>query len=166
MISLPVSRRIKVPVAEKTKHLYNAYRLSRRNIQSYPRELRFMKLKVKLTPKQTRLIEQCTEKLLQQVDVLGYELRQRKVTDAVNRHNLVALLLTQTQHLQGEWTRLELQFGQTKFKKTKELQFILEKARHPKERVELLIQHLKAHPFDLFFPAKFFGFSKIPKKSL
>jgi hypothetical protein len=153
-------------VAEKTKHLYNAYRLSHRNIQSYPRELRFMKLKVKLTPKQTRLLEQCTEKLLQQVDMVGYELRQRKITDVVNRHNLVATLLTKTQHLQGEWERIALQLGQLKLQKTKELQFILGKARNPKEEIELLIAHIKEHPTDLLLPVKLFGLSKLPKKSL
>ena len=125
-----------------------------------------MKLKVKLTPKQIRLLEQCTEKLLQQVDAVGYELRQRKVTDAVNRHNLAAVLLTQTQHLQGEWARLELQLGQIKLKKTQALQFILEKARNPKEEAELLIQHLKAHPLVAFLPAKIFGLSILSKKSL
>jgi hypothetical protein len=153
-------------VAEKTKHLYNAYRLSCPKIQSYPRELRFMKLKVKLTPQQSRLLEQCTEKLLQQVDTVGYELRKRKVTDVVNRHNLVATLLTQTQYLQGEWERLELQLGQIKLKKTQTLQFLLEKTQNPKEEIELLIQHIKAHPLDIFLPAKLFGLSKLSKKSL
>jgi len=156
---------MKVPVAEKTKHLYNAYRLLLRKNTKLPEGLRFMKLKVKLTPKQTRLLEKCSEKLLQQVDTLGYELRQRQITDVVNRHNLVALLLTQNQLLQGEWARLELQLGQIKFKKTKMLHFILEKACHPKEGVELLVQHIKTHPFDVFLPAKIFGFSKLSKKS-
>ncbi len=51
------------------------------------------------------------ELALGQLDKLGYELQKHGITDKVNRHNLVAIAMTQQQRLKGEMTRLELKVG-------------------------------------------------------
>lgn len=45
---------------------------------------------------------------LKQVDNLGYYLSRYGVSNKVNRHNLIALAMTEKSHLLGEYSRMEL----------------------------------------------------------
>lgn len=51
------------------------------------------------------------EMALKQLDNLGYQLNKRGITDRVNRHNCIAVLLVQQQKLKGELARAELHWG-------------------------------------------------------
>jgi hypothetical protein len=48
------------------------------------------------------------ELILRQLDNLGYQLNKRGITDRVNRHNCIAIVLVQQQKWQGELARIEL----------------------------------------------------------
>lgn len=49
-----------------------------------------------------------TEQALKQLDSAGYMLSRYGITEKVNRHNLIALVMTEREHLKGELSRLEL----------------------------------------------------------
>ncbi len=61
---------------------------------------------------------------LKQIDTLGYYLSRYGISDQVNRHNLIALALTEKNRIMAEASRMEL------------------KARIQKHKVELLAQKL------------------------
>jgi hypothetical protein len=45
---------------------------------------------------------------LKQIDTAGYYLSRYGITDKVNRHNLIAIAMTEKEKLMGEMSRLEL----------------------------------------------------------
>lgn len=51
------------------------------------------------------------ELALKQLDNLGYQLNQRGITDRINRHNCIAILMVQQQKLKGELVRAKLHWG-------------------------------------------------------
>ncbi len=53
-------------------------------------------------------IQALAELALKQLDSAGYMLSRYGVTQKVNRHNLIALAMTERAHLKGELSRLEL----------------------------------------------------------
>ncbi len=53
-------------------------------------------------------IEQAANFALKQLDSIGYYLSRYGISDQVNRHNLIALAVTEKEHLLGELSRLEL----------------------------------------------------------
>ncbi len=112
-----------------------------------------MKTKRKLSAKQARLISTLTERLLHQVDVVGYELSTRNITQKVNRHNLAALMLTSQNRLQGEWARLQLHIGQEKLKAYEKSQAFLlqmkDQITHPDKTVKALAEVIHNHPLNL-----------------
>ena len=63
---------------------------------------------------------------LKQLDTAGYYLSRYGITDQVNRHNLIAIVMTEKEKLSGELSRLEL------------------KARIQKRRLEQLRRQLDA----------------------
>lgn len=60
-------------------------------------------------PKET--LEKAGELALRQLDTTGYHLAQWGLTDKVNRHNCIALIITEDQRLRGELSRLQLIVG-------------------------------------------------------
>ncbi len=52
-----------------------------------------------------------TELALKQVDNLGHQLNKYGITNRLNRHNCIAILITQQQKLKGELARAELHWG-------------------------------------------------------
>lgn len=53
-------------------------------------------------------LEQIAELALRQLDTAGYYLGRYGISDRINRHNLIALLMTQKERARGELSRLEL----------------------------------------------------------
>jgi len=53
---------------------------------------------------------------LSNLDTLGYQLQKHGITDRVNRHNLIALAMTQQDRLEGELIRMELKLESNKAK--------------------------------------------------
>ena len=74
---------------------------------------------------------------LHQLDLIGYELQSRGISDQVNRHNLAALAMTKQQQLKGEMARYELKVAIQKRK--------LEKARlQASDTLDSIISYLPA----------------------
>ncbi len=53
-------------------------------------------------------LEPITNFSLKQLDTAGYYLSRYGITDQVNRHNLIALAMTEKERIMGEVSRLEL----------------------------------------------------------
>lgn len=53
-------------------------------------------------------IEHYAELALRQVDKAGYYLNRYGISDKVNRHNLIALVMTRRERVKGELSRMEL----------------------------------------------------------
>lgn len=53
-------------------------------------------------------IEQAANFALKQLDSIGYYLSRYGISDQVNRHNLIAIAMTEKEKLMGEMARLEL----------------------------------------------------------
>jgi len=60
--------------------------------------------------------ERLIETTLNNLDTLGYQLQKYGVTDRVNRHNLIALAITQQDRLEGELVRIELKLESSRAK--------------------------------------------------
>ena len=53
-------------------------------------------------------VEHYAELALRQLDSAGYYLSRYGISDKVNRHNLIALVMTRRERIKGELSRLEL----------------------------------------------------------
>lgn len=53
-------------------------------------------------------IEQYAELALRQLDTAGHYLSRYRISDKVNRHSLIALVMTRRERIKGELARLEL----------------------------------------------------------
>lgn len=45
------------------------------------------------------------------VDACGYQLDQMGITGKINRHNLAAFLMSEQNHLQGEWDSIQVRLN-------------------------------------------------------
>lgn len=55
--------------------------------------------------------EHYAELALRQLDSAGYYLSRYGISDNVNRHNLIALVMTQRERIKGELSRLDLKLA-------------------------------------------------------
>ncbi len=53
-------------------------------------------------------VDRYAELALRQLDTAGYYLSRYGISNKVNRHNLIALMMTRRERLKGELSRLEL----------------------------------------------------------
>ena len=56
-------------------------------------------------------VERYAELALRQLDTAGYYLNRYGISEKVNRHNLIALVMTQRARIKGELGRLELRIA-------------------------------------------------------
>ena len=61
-------------------------------------------------------VKKAGEIALKQLDIIGYELSRKGVTDKINRHTIAALIVTEDQRLQGELSRLQLRIDMQRAK--------------------------------------------------
>lgn len=56
-------------------------------------------------------VERYAELALRQLDTAGYYLSRYRISDKINRHNVIALAMTQRERIKGELSRLELKLA-------------------------------------------------------
>jgi len=91
-------------------------------------------------------VEHYAELALRQVDTAGYYLSRYGISDKVNRHNLIALVMTQRERIKGELSRLELRVALQRKQLQTQVDKVSDSADHLIERAPkpVAVQLLKA----------------------
>lgn len=91
-------------------------------------------------------VEHYAELALRQLDNAGYYLSRYGISDKVNRHNLIALVMTQRERIKGELSRIELKVALQRKQIQQQVEKLSDNTDHLIERAPkpVAVQLLKA----------------------
>lgn len=56
-------------------------------------------------------LKSLSDRALNGLDAIGYQLDNVGITNKINRHSLIALIMAEQKHLEGEWDSLQARYG-------------------------------------------------------